>query len=114
MDAFHHKPLKKFSLDGNIHDDSAIWRLKTEYIGLLTTEMRLSGYVPRLDINADFTIEYNEQKQHFTFELSLYGIYVGKRKSEWITGIDETKVIYTQKNRSSESSQDLESPSNLK
>lgn len=114
MDTFHHKPLKKFSLDGNIHDDSAIWRLKQEYTALLTTEMKIAGYVPRLDINADFTIEYNEQKEYFEFELSLYGVYVGKRKSEWITGIDESRVIYTQKNRSSESSQDLESPSNLR
>lgn len=114
MHSFHHKPLKKFSLDGNIHDDSAMWRLKSEYIALLSSEMRIAGYVPRLDINPDFTIDYNEQKQYFEFELSLYGVYVGKRKSEWITGIDETRAVYTQKNRSSESSQDLESPSNLK
>lgn len=114
MDSFHHKPLKKFSLDGIIHDDSAMWRLKTEYIALLTMEMKILGYVPRLDINADFTVEYNEAKEYFEFELTMYGIYVGKRKSEWITGIDETRVIYTQKSKSSESSQDLELPSNHK
>jgi hypothetical protein len=106
MDNFHHRPLKRFSLDGNIHDDSALWRLKNEYTALLFSEMRIAGYVPRLDISADFTIEYNEQKQYFEFKLSLYGVYVGKRKSEWITGIDETKAIYTQKSKSSELSQE--------
>jgi len=99
----HHKPIKKFGLDGNIHDDSAIPRLKGEYIRLLVTEMRLSGYVPRLDINPDFTIYYNELKDFFEFKLSLYGIYIGKKQSEWILGIDEAKPIYIQESKSRES-----------
>ena len=104
MENIHHKPLKRFCLDGVIHDESAIWRLKTEYVRLLTIEMKLSGYVPRLDINPDFTTAYNIKKEHFEFTLSMYGIYVGKRKSEWISGIDETRVVYTQKSKSSVSS----------
>jgi hypothetical protein len=67
------------------------------------TEMKLSGYVPRLDINADFTLKYNQQKQYFEFELSIYGVYVGKKKSEWITGIDETRAIYIAQSKSKES-----------
>ena len=101
MNNVHHKPIKKFSLDGNINDDSAFWRLKDQYILLLKTEMRLSGYVPRLDINPDFTLDYNEEKKYFEFKLSLYGIYLGKRQSEWIDGVDETKIIFTQKTKSS-------------
>jgi len=99
----HHKAIKRFSLDGNIHDDSAIARLRAEYSKLLTAEMRLSGYVPRLDINPDFTLSYNEEKRYFEFKLSLYGIYIGKKQSEWILGIDETTPIYTQENRLRES-----------
>jgi hypothetical protein len=95
----HHKSIKKFSLDGSIHDDSAIARLRNEYCRLLITEMRLSGYAPRLDINADFTLNYNEEKKYFEFKLSLYGIYIGKKQSEWILGINETKPIYTQENK---------------
>jgi hypothetical protein len=111
---FHHKPIKKFSLNGSIHDDSAFDRLKGEYIRLLISEMRLSGYVPRLDIDADFTIDYNERKRNFIFELTLYGIHVGKRKSEWIAGIDGTKAVYIPKSKSKESSQDQESRLNQK
>ena len=99
----HHKPIKRFSLDGSIHDDSAIARLRAEYIKLLITEMRLSGYVPRLDINPDFTLSYNEEKRNFSFKISLYGIYIGKKQSEWILGIDETRPIYTQESKSKES-----------
>jgi hypothetical protein len=106
MDNLHHKPIKRFHLDGNIHDDSAIARLRFEYQQLLVTEMKLSGYVPRIDINPDFTLNYNKDKQYFEFELSIYGVYVGKKKSEWITGIDETKAIYTAQNRLKEFSRE--------
>jgi hypothetical protein len=109
----HHKPVKHFFLDGKIHDDAAIGRLKIEYIRLVTAEMRLSGYVPRIDIDPDFTIEFNSTTEYFTFKLSMYGTYVGRRKSEWITGIDGT-VAYTRQNKSNESLQGQESASNQK
>jgi hypothetical protein len=99
MDNLHHKPIKRFHIDGNIYDDAAIARLRIEYAKLLETGMRMSGYVPRIDINPDFTLNYNQQKQYFEFELSIYGVYVGKKKSEWIIGIDETKAIYTPQNK---------------
>lgn len=102
----HHKPIRKFNLQGTIYDDSAIIRLRDEYGRLLCTEMKMMGYVPRLDISQDFTIEYNEHKQYFEFELTLYGVYVGKKKSEWIIGIDETKPIFIQQNKLSEFSQE--------
>jgi hypothetical protein len=114
MDNLHHKAIKRFSLDGTIHDESIIGRLKIEYTRLLVLEMRLLGYVPRIDIDPDFTISYNEDKEYFEFKLSIHGTYIGKRKNQCILGIDGTKVIYTQQNKSSESSQVRESPSNQK
>jgi hypothetical protein len=103
---FHHRPIKKFNINGVIHDDSAISRLKSEYLRLLLSEMRLSGYVPRFDIDPDFTIDYNGKKKYFEFELSIYGVYTGKKQSEWIAGIDVNKPIYTQKNKLKESLQE--------
>ena len=103
MVKMHHKPIKKFNLDGKIHSDSLIGKLRVEYVRLLKTEMKLLGYVPRLDIDEDFTISYNEKKQYFEFELSIYGIFVGKRQSEWIMGIDGTLVVPTLNNKSVES-----------
>jgi hypothetical protein len=93
-------------LNGVIHDESALGRLKEEYIRLLESEMRLSGYVPRLDINPDFTIDYNERKKYFEFELTVHGIHTGRKQSEWIAGIDGSTPIYTQKNKSKEFSQE--------
>ena len=105
METLHHKPIKRFSLEGNILDEALTPRLKTEYIRLLLLEMKLSGYVPRLDIDPDFTIEYNKNTEIFTFRLSLHGVYVGKKKSEWIQGIDGARVIYTAQNKLNEFSQ---------
>jgi hypothetical protein len=107
MESIHHKPLKIFNLEGSIYDDSLIWRLRMEYADLVIAEMRLSGYVPRFDIDEDFTIEYNEGIKGFNFKLSIYGIYVGKRKSEWIFGVDGTAVIPMHQNKSSESWQEV-------
>jgi hypothetical protein len=106
MANYHHKPIKKFNLSGVIHDESTLGRLKQEYIRLLESEMRLSGYVPRLDIDPDFTLDYNHNKKYFEFELTVHGIYTGRKQSEWIAGIDGNKVVYTQKNRSKEFSQE--------
>lgn len=114
MANFHHKPIKRFYLDGIIHDDSAIGRLKIEYIRIVTSEMRYAGYVPRIDIDVDFTIGYNEQKEYFEFQISIYGIYVGKKQSECIQAIDGQRIIPIAKNKSKESLQDQESQLNQK
>jgi len=100
METMHHKPIKKFGINGLINDDSSIIRLRSEYRRLLDSEMRIAGYVPRLDLSEDFTIEFNQKKEYFEFTLSIYAVYVGKKKSEWILGIDETRVISMTKSKS--------------
>jgi hypothetical protein len=107
MEIYQHKPIKRFGLDGIINDDSAIYRLQQEYIRLLVSEMRISGYAPRFDIDPQFTLSYNENKNYFEFKLSVYGIYIGRKKAEWILGIDGTKPVYTQPAKLKEYSQDL-------
>ena len=106
MANYHHKPIKKFNLNGIIHDESALGRLKQEYIRLLESEMRLSGYVPRLDINPDFTVDYNDRKKYFEFELTVHGIHTGRKQSEWIAGIDVSTPIFIQKSKSKEFSRE--------
>jgi hypothetical protein len=114
MSSLHHKPIKRFFLDGTINDEANIARLKIEYIRLLVSEMRISGHVPRIDIDPDFTIEYNEKTESFTFNLSIYGIYIGKKQSECIQGISGTVAIPTQPSRSRESYLDQALRSNPK
>ena len=112
MKNFIHRSIRRFHLDGQIYDDSLIPRLKEEYIRILNTSMRLQGYVPRIDIDPDFTIEYNGKYYHFM--LSVHGTFVGKRNAECIIGIDGGRTIYMPQNKSGESSADQESASNQK
>jgi hypothetical protein len=100
---YAHKSIKRFSLDGEIYDDSHIIRLKEQYTSMIIAGMRSDGYVPRYDIDTDFTISYNGKT--FNFEISIYGVYVGKRTAECIEGIDKNKPVMassTQKIKSEE------------
>ena len=102
--AISHKNIKRFFLDGEIYDDAAIPRLKEQYIGLLTVMMEKQGYVIRYDIDPDFTISYNGKT--FDFILSVYGVYVGKRKAQCLSGLDKNRPVMkpTPTNKSSEPS----------
>lgn len=88
---FTHKNLKRFYLEGEIYDDSKIISLKDQYVKLLTDAMKCKGYVPRYDIDNDFTLEYNGKT--FTFKLSVYGVYVGKKRAQCYNGVDKNKAI---------------------
>lgn len=89
-------------MDGIIVDDSAIGRLRIECGKLVIQEMKDLGYVPRLDIDPDFTISYNHIKEYFEFTLSVYGSYIGRKRAQWTVGIDGTEVIATHQSKSSE------------
>jgi hypothetical protein len=101
--SYSHKKIQQFYLEGEIFDDSHISRLKDQYVFMLINGMRSKGYVPRYDIDTDFTISYNGKT--FDFKLSVYGVYVGKVKAKCILGIDKNTTIMlntTQKIRSEE------------
>jgi hypothetical protein len=114
VEHLHHKSIKIFTIDGIIKDDAAIGRLRLEFERLQTLKMRELGYVPRLDIDPNFTIQYNNTKEYFEFILTLYGTYLGKRKSQCIMGIDGTLLVPTHKNKLKELSLGLESTLNQK
>jgi hypothetical protein len=86
-----HKSIKRFYLNGEIGDDALIPRMKDQYIVILKNSMKYKGYVIRYDIDPDFTISYNGKG--FDFELSVYGVYVGKKRAQWISGIDGNRVV---------------------
>jgi hypothetical protein len=86
-----HKNIRRFYIDGEIYDEAAIPKIKNQYIELLMTMMQAKGYVIRYDIDPDFTIEYTGKG--FKFALSVYGVFVGKRRAQCLSGIDKNKPI---------------------
>lgn len=101
--ALSHKNIKRFFLDGEIYDESYIPRIKDQYIRMVSDLMYTKGYLPRVDIDPDFTVMYNGRT--FEFKLSAYGVFVGKRKCEQYSGVDKNRLILRpiQKNKSEES-----------
>lgn len=104
--SFHHKQIKGFSIEGVILDDFAIPRIKDEYIRLLRSQMRISSYVPRIDINPDITIEYNKKKNNFKIKITVYGVKLQEEQLKCIEAINECRPIYIRENKYSESLMD--------
>jgi hypothetical protein len=98
-----HKPIKRFHIDGEIYDEAAIPRIKEQYIDLLRSMMQGKGYVVRLDIDPDFTIVYNGKT--FRFDLSVYAVFVGRKKAQCYLGVDKNRPVMNsiQKSKSKES-----------
>ena len=88
---YSHKSIKRFGLDGIIYDDSKIPSLREEYIRMLSEMMRAKGFLVRYGIDPDFTVEYNGT--NYNFRLSLYGVYVGRKKAECYKAMDKNKLI---------------------
>lgn len=81
-------------MKGTYYDEANTDRLKDEYIMLLYRQMRDNGYAPRVDINPDFTLEYNEKQNEWHFKLSVYGVFVGKKKAREISSIYGYRPTY--------------------
>lgn len=100
-----HRDIKRFSMDGEIADDSAIPRLRDEYERLIISEMREDGYIRLLDHGPIFSTHYNEETNTYTFVITVFGTYVGKRQSlelEGMTGTGRTpKRILPNKSKQS-------------
>lgn len=109
---FMHKTIKRFELQGQITDDSFIPRMKGEYVRLLSESMKDAGYVPRYDIDPDWSISYTGN--YYEFTLSVYGSYIGKKNAKCIEGLDKNRPIFTPQTKSGESSKDQESTLNQK
>lgn len=112
MQNFMHKPIKRFHLEGQIQDDSTIGHMREEYIRLLSDMMKDTGYVRRLDIDPDWSLQY--KGHYYEFTLSVYGSYIGKKNAACIDSLDKNRPIYSQQSKSKESYKTQESELNQK
>lgn len=61
----------------------------------LTTGMRDSGYVPSLDLDTLWVCEYDPETENYNCELTMYFLYVGKKKAWTTQGVSSGKIIPT-------------------
>ena len=106
-----HKKIERFGFDGQIKDDSAFPRLRAQYESLVVHQMRDDGYVPVLDLGPLWSTKYQVKTDLYEFDLTVYGVYVGRRKAFSIEGMDGSGRFlprYTPKTKSNPPSTPLE------
>jgi hypothetical protein len=87
----NHKQIKRFQVKVEFLDDSDMIRVKHQYESMLTHQMRDKGYVRVLDIDTNFSVEFDGQT--WVFLMTLYGVYVGKKKAWQSEAITQGKLI---------------------
>ena len=87
----NHKPIKRFQVRVEFLDDSDMVRIKHQYESMLTHQMRDKGYLRVLDIDTNFSVEFDGTT--WMFLMTLYGVYVGKKKAWLSEGITQGKLI---------------------
>ena len=87
----NHKNIKRFQVRVQFKDDSDMIRVRAQYESLLTQDMRGKGYVRVLDLDPNFSVEFSGET--WVFLMTLYGIYVGKKKAWQYEGTTQGKLI---------------------
>jgi hypothetical protein len=87
----NHKNIKRFQIQVTFKDDSEMIKVRAQYESLLTHDMRNKGYVRVLDIDPCFSVEFTGET--WAFLMTLYGVYVGKKKSWLSEGITQGKLL---------------------
>jgi len=75
-----HDEIKRFSLDGEISESNLV-AAKERLVTFLESQMRDSGCVPALDLEPQFTLDYDAEREVHNFILSVYGIHVGRERA---------------------------------
>lgn len=83
-----HKNIRRFTIDGTVRDDSDFIRTRDTFELIIVRGMRDEGYVPVLGLGPSWSTEYNEEDGDYSFVLTMYGVYVGKRRSHQLEGVD--------------------------
>jgi hypothetical protein len=78
-----HEDIRKFSLEGEVTETN-MTKTKERLVHHIESLMRDYSYVPALDLEPQFTLDYLDDGA-FKFSLSVYGIKVAKEKA-WSTG----------------------------
>lgn len=87
-----HDDIKKFSIEGEMADAN-IPQNKERLVNYVESLMRDYSFVPALDLEPQFTVNYNPDAEVFNFELSVYGVKVDKENVWDTSGVMSGKKI---------------------
>lgn len=87
-----HDKIRDFSLEGEIGDQNRVQN-RDRIIETLEGIMRDYGYVPSLDNDPQFTLDFQPDTETFLFRATVYGVKVGKDDSWQVAGVMSGKQI---------------------
>lgn len=87
-----HDDIRKFSLEGELSDANIVEN-KQRMVNFVESVMRDDSYVPALDLEPQFTLAYNMEREAYDFTLSVYGVQVDKEEACETSGVMNGKRI---------------------
>jgi hypothetical protein len=81
-----HDEIIKYTIEGELLD-SKMSQIKDSLIGFLETRMREEGIVPSLDLDPQFTLDFDPDRDVFKFVLTVYGVYLGGERAWQEAGV---------------------------
>jgi hypothetical protein len=86
-----HDEIRRFGIEGQIADINIVDQ-KQRLVDFQENRMREEGCVPSLDLDPQFTLDYDAESETFNFALSVYGVYVGE--DSWqVAGVSSGTTI---------------------
>jgi hypothetical protein len=72
-----HDEIIRYYLDGTLNSTNVV-AVKENLIHFLEQRMRDDGCVPHLDLEPQFSRDYDESTETYQFKLTVYGTFVGE------------------------------------
>lgn len=88
-----HEEIKRFGHEGFVAEGVNTVDFKDSQVRFVESVMRDEGFVPALDIEAQYTQEYNVDENKFKYQVSVYGMYVGEEEAWRIAGVMSGRTI---------------------
>lgn len=88
-----HEEIKRFGIEGIVAEGVNIVEFKDRMTRWVENSMRVEGYVPALDIEAQYSQQYNPDENNYTYQLSVYGLYVGEGAACEAAGVMNGRTI---------------------
>ena len=79
-----------YTTTGSYKDDAKIIETKEKMQVLLEEQMRSAGRVPVLSMNPVWRTSWDRDREAYNFEMTMFGVFVGKRKAREIIGWDQS------------------------
>lgn len=85
--------IHQISIDGEFLSDAHMSKTRKQYEKLLLDEARDNGYVPVLDLDTNWSPAYDSPEDRWYFSLTMYIMYVGKKKAYEYEGFTNNCLI---------------------